>query len=51
MHVARSATAGLSLTTELAVKALGRGTPHRSMSRNSVSACSAADGEDEACLV
>ena len=50
MHGLRLATAGLGLTTELAVKAFGRGTPRRSMSRNNASACSAADGEDEACL-
>ena len=37
------------LTTELAVKAFGRGTPRRSMSRNSASACSdegAREGEE-----
>jgi hypothetical protein len=38
------------LTTELAVKAFGRGTPRRSMSRNSASAPSATESEDEACL-
>ena len=39
------------LTTELAVKAFERGSPRRSMSRNSASASTAADGEeDDACL-
>jgi len=49
MHGLRLATAGLGLTTELAVKAFGRGTPQWSMSQNSASACSdegAREGEE-----